>query len=329
MISMKKYSWILVCLLSLSVTAQEKLEILGKTPNQYVLHTVFAGETLQSISIAFGQSVARLAFFNKRSATAILGIGVKLKIPVTEYNLLKIKGTSNNAPVYHIVKKGDNLYRISKEYKIPLSRLKEWNRLTSDLVKNGQAIIVGYMVNARNTSTKNVEPEANLEKDIIAKEPNVSQQEPANTLPALKTREAKKTETSLLNPVKIRDPEPKVDVSVNHTYQPKDNDEGYFALGYSTHDKGKKMQYRSGDASTFKTISGWTDHKYYVLVNDIAAESIIRVTGPNNKSICAKVLGPLQETKGGDGLLLRISNSAASVLGITDQKFTVTITYFE
>lgn len=329
MISMKKYSFILFCLITLTATAQEKLVIMGKVPNQYVLHTVLAGETLQSISNVYGQSVARLTSFNGRPATAILGIGVKLKIPVTEYNLLKVKGTENNAPVFHIVKKGDNLYRISKEYKVPLSRLKEWNKLHTELVKNGQSIIVGYMVNARNLAAKKNEPEVNSDKDIIAIERNVSQPAPTHTQTAPKSQEEKKPELLVPNPVIVKEPEQKVDVSVNHTYQPKDNDEGFFALGYATHDKDKKMQFRSGDGATFKTISGWTDHKYYVLINDIAAETIVRVTGPNNKSICAKVLGPLQETKGGEGLLLRISNSAASVLGITDQKFTLTVTYFE
>jgi hypothetical protein len=94
----------------------------------------------------------------------------------------------------------------------------------------------------------------------------------------------------------------------------------------------QSKQFHSGDAATFKTISGWTDRKYYVLINDVAPETIVRITAPNNKSICAKVLGPLQETKGANGLLLRMSNSAAStlgMLGITDPKFTVTVTFFE
>jgi hypothetical protein len=65
------------------------------------------------------------------------------------------------------------------------------------------------------------------------------------------------------------------------------------------------------------------------LINDIAPETIVRITAPNNKSVCAKVLGPLQETKGGSGLLLRMSNSAASALGIIDTRFTVTVTHFE
>jgi len=130
-------------------------------------------------------------------------------------------------------------------------------------------------------------------------------------------------------PVVIKETANPVKKEESPDYIPKEGDEGYFASAYSGHDKELAKQFHSGDAATFKTISGWTDRKYYVLINDVPPETIVRITGPNNKSICAKVLGPLQETKGGEGLLLRMSNSAASTLGITDAKFTVTVTYFE
>jgi hypothetical protein len=112
-------------------------------------------------------------------------------------------------------------------------------------------------------------------------------------------------------------------------YAPKEGDEGFFATLYAQQVNDQNKQFHSGDAATFKTISGWSDRKYYVLMNDVAPETIVRITAPNNRSICAKVLGPLQETKGGSGLMLRMSNSAASVLGITDPRFTVTVTYYE
>jgi hypothetical protein len=64
-------------------------------------------------------------------------------------------------------------------------------------------------------------------------------------------------------------------------------------------------------------------------MNDVAPKTIVRITGANKKTVCAMVLGPLQETKGASGLLLRVSNSAASALGLTEQVFPVTITYYE
>ena len=64
-------------------------------------------------------------------------------------------------------------------------------------------------------------------------------------------------------------------------------------------------------------------------MNDVAPKTVVRITAPGNKSICAMVLGPLQETKGANGLLLRLSNSAASHLQKVDPKFTVQVNYYK
>ncbi len=98
-------------------------------------------------------------------------------------------------------------------------------------------------------------------------------------------------------------------------------DEGYFAAQFQ---KGKNEL--SGDASTFKTASGWLDKKYYILINSIDAGTIVRISS-NRKTVYAKVLGPLPDVKEDYGLLLRMSNAAASVLSAPDTKFTVTINY--
>jgi hypothetical protein len=66
-----------------------------------------------------------------------------------------------------------------------------------------------------------------------------------------------------------------------------------------------------------------------VLINEIVPGTIVRITSTNKKSICAKVLGPLPETKGAAGLVIRMSNAAAAALGVEDQRFIVSITYVE
>ncbi len=99
------------------------------------------------------------------------------------------------------------------------------------------------------------------------------------------------------------------------------NNDGYFAQLYQ---KGKNEL--TGDAGTFKTASGWLDKKYYILINNIDAGTIVRVS-VNNKSVFAKVLGPLPDVKEDNGLLLRICNAAATELGVGDSKFAVTVNY--
>jgi hypothetical protein len=113
------------------------------------------------------------------------------------------------------------------------------------------------------------------------------------------------------------------------SYRPRSNDEGYFAHTYYMRIKDRAYQAITGDASIFKTISGWNDRKFYVLINEIIPGTIVRITTANKKSVCAKVLGPLPETQGAAGLVIRMNNAAASALGVDDQRFVVTITYVE
>lgn len=351
---MKNQLLVMFCCLSLFTSAQEKLVIVGKSPNQYVVHTVKKGESFQTISNQFGQSVAKLSSFNKMSTASILKVGDRIKIPVTEYNRLTVKGKEKNAPLYHVTQKGENLYRISQANKVPVASLKQWNTLKSDNLKTGQLIIIGFMVNAKsqteNQKTEKLtasvsEPPLSDEKtNVESKQPDLSKKDinashsvviPTNSNPSVIPPSpvkipASKQQTPMVKSMVVTETvSPATKVEVSNEYFPKEGDEGFFAKAYEDHGKQLEKQFHSGDASIFKTISGWTDHKYYILMNDVAAETIVRITGPNNKSICAKVLGPLQETKGGSGLLLRMSNSAAAAMGLMDPKFTVTVTYFE
>ena len=149
--NMKIYSFLLACLLGLVAGAQQTLEVKGKFPNIYVLYVSTGTETLQTVSNQFGFSVAKLSAFNavNINPAAVLPRGTAIKIPLGVNNLLQ-QPSENSAPVVHVIKKGDNLYRLSNLYnKVPLTRLREWNKLKNDVVKNGQEVIIGYMVNAK------------------------------------------------------------------------------------------------------------------------------------------------------------------------------------
>lgn len=347
---MKKLSWLLACFFTLTLSAQEKFVVMGKSPDLYVVHTADGKENLQAISILFGQSVAKLSAYNNITAATPLTKGTAVKIPISKDNIIQQK-TESGAPVYHLIGKGDNLYRLSQIYnKVPISSIKEWNSMKNDVVKDGQLLIVGYMVNAPTIAavkTPEIKPEPKREipavnnppvQNIVPDKKNTDKTAPA-TKPTViaapviipdpvKTKSEDKPVINETKPVAktaapVNKPAEKTD------YTPVEGDEGYFASAYAQHPKESTQQFHSGDAAVFKTISGWTDRKYYVLMNDVEPRTIVRITGPGNKNICAMVLGPLQETKGASGLLLRISNSAASALGITDAKFTLTVTYFE
>ena len=63
-------------------------------------------------------------------------------------------------------------------------------------------------------------------------------------------------------------------------------------------------------------------------MNDVPAGTIIKVFfSSTNKSIYAKVLGPLPEMKESVGLALRLSDASASELDIALPKFFVEVSY--
>jgi LysM repeat protein len=320
--AMKKgFIFIGMLLLCFCVIAQQKLVLKGKSNAMYIEHKVGEKESLSSIGRIYGLTASQLSRFNGRSPSSVLSKGSTLKIPLSIDDISQKTGT----PVYHTVVKGDNFFKISQRYnKVPVSRLKIWNKLGAAGVKNGQELVVGYIkTNSDQPSLVSTQKETVTER--VVKTPVVTDM-------ATKSQVSEQSKTVLIKekeaqPVFHKDLDEKNNTSsVNNASL---SDEGFFASLYDRDDLTLVQQYRSGDAATFKTISGWTDRKYYVLINDIKPGTIVRITASNNKSICARVLSQLPVTKGDEGLLLRMNNAAASALGIKDEKFTVTLTFFE
>jgi hypothetical protein len=47
-------------------------------------------------------------------------------------------------PVYHVVKRGENLYRIGLKYRVSADHLRDWNNLRSNEISVGQKLVVGH-----------------------------------------------------------------------------------------------------------------------------------------------------------------------------------------
>ena len=82
-------------------------------------------------------------------------------------------------------------------------------------------------------------------------------------------------------------------------------------------------------ASVFKTQSGFSDQKYYVITNLAPADSYVYLyADAQSRGVYAKVIGPLHDIRLNQGLDLRSSNAAALALGITAlENFSLTL-YF-
>ena len=103
------------------------------------------------------------------------------------------------------------------------------------------------------------------------------------------------------------------------------NKEGYYASMFSSQSKSTTIQTLEGTASVFKSLSGWDDCKFYILTNQMPIGTIVRITTPELKSICAKVINSLPDV--GGAVQYRLSDAAATILGITNKIFKVSVTY--
>ncbi len=98
--------------------------------NQENIYIVKSGDSLYKIAKNYNTSVDELKRINNLTSN-LLSIGQKLIIP-----------TSNNQDNIYIVKSGDSLYKIAKNYNTSVDELKRINNLTSNLLSIGQKLII-------------------------------------------------------------------------------------------------------------------------------------------------------------------------------------------
>ncbi|MCS7135447.1 MAG: LysM peptidoglycan-binding domain-containing protein, partial [Candidatus Aenigmarchaeota archaeon] len=105
-------------------------------------YTVKKGDNIWRISKKFNVSVEEIKKANNLKNTK-LQVGMKLEIPQKRDENTKVsKHSKPSEPQYHIVKKGENLFRIAKKYNISVEELKALNGLNSNKISNGQKLIV-------------------------------------------------------------------------------------------------------------------------------------------------------------------------------------------
>ncbi len=340
---------IFVLLLSVSTAfAQAKLQVEGTSPNLYLVHTVAAGENWYSIGRIYNQSPKEIAPFNQRSLDKPLAIGQKLKIPLTNANFSQDGERAADevfVPVFHTVQEKEWMYRISTNYnKVAPAQIEKWNNVKNDQLKPGMQLVIGFLKVKQSQSS--LAKMGTSKIPVAAGAPAVAQTDnkPAEprketTVPAakegqVKTSDIAKTDipktdnTKAETDNKVQKPEVRED-SKPSDVQPVSNTSPAMHKGGAF----KRLYVETGMAATgnagiFRSTSGWNDGKYYALMNNVPVGTIVKVSfSSTNKIIYAKVLGQLPEMKESQGLTIRISDAAASELGVSMNKFYVEVKY--
>jgi hypothetical protein len=354
---MKSFGWFILCFFTLSATAQDRLVVSGTGTNLYVTKLATGPQSLISISDQYNVPLSKLAKYNGLNINFELRKGDELKIPLIRDNFYQRNINGKFQPVYHIFKAGETLARLAIKFNnINIDSLKHWNNLPDEIVVDSKPLTIGFIINkkaqfataAYQAIAYDTIPNPNVldaakfgAKELRGelKPKPVPVPLPPAVLPvAISNNSSQKeannkneptTNIGFINKKPTLVAPTLVQTEGDFSYRPRSNDEGFFAHTYYTRIKDRAYQAITGDASIFKTISGWNDRKFYVLINEIIPGTIVRITSTNKKSICAKVLGPLPETKGAAGLVIRMNDAAAAALGVDDQRFIVSITYVE
>lgn len=326
--------------------AQDKLMIVGVSPEIYLTHTVQPKETWYSLGRMYNLSPKEIAAFNHTSMSNTLKIEQEIKIPLQDANFSQDGRKAADevlVPVYHTLQEKEWMYRLSVNYnKVPIENLEKWNQISNDQLRPGMDLIVGYLkvkpalsalaksskvsnppiaVNKPATSVKQTPASEVAETNRPASGNTPASSSAGSNAPVVQPKEVVvqgKADSPAVE--KTRPAESNVSVANNPTVDFKG---GYFRRQYS-----KKGQDLSGNAGIFRSTSGWNDGKYYALMNDVPVGTIVKISfSSTNKSIYAKVLGALPEMKESVGLIIRLSDAAAAELGATLGKFYVDISY--
>jgi LysM domain len=320
---MKKFLFSLIALLSFTIAfAQKDLMIKSSDKGLYLEHKVVAKESFYSIGRKYNLHPKALASFNTLDMTKGLFIDQKMRIPLTDTNFTQ-QGNSGT-PVYYKAYDKEGLSAISNKFNnVSLTNLRTWNNLSGNEAKEDTKLIIGFLKSKEMPSitiTNKPKPEEPVvkteEKPVVKTEekpvvvtpkveekPIVKTEEPAKTTPPVVTKPEEKTITS---------------------------DNGYFKTHFDQQVKTNPVsKNETVTAGIFKTVSGWQDAKYYLLIDKVSPGTIVKVINPtNNKAVYAKVLGEMSGIRQNEGLNIRISNAAASVLEIAEQdKFIVKVNY--
>ncbi len=289
----------------------------------YLDHKVAPKENFYSVARLYNAPPKEIAAYNKLDMSKGLSLGQTLRIPLLPINFSQT--VNEGTPVYYKVGENEGLVKVSNaNNKVLIASLRKWNNLNSDKISAGNKLIVGFLISNEMPVVKIAEKEK-TPSVVVGKTETINP-------PAIKiTEEIKKEDKVVEKPTSAEQKTVIVEQKPVVTEQkPTHTEQGYFKSSFDQQIKTHPLtKQETVTAGIFKTSSGVQDAKYYVLVDGVQSGTIIKIANPSNdKVVYAKVLGEMSGIRQNTGYNIRISNSAASALQITEQeKFVVKVNY--
>lgn len=293
----------------------------------YIEHKVAAKENFYSLGRAYSIHPKHLAAFNALDMSKGLSVGQAINIPLTDSNFNR--NESGGTPLYYKSALKQTVGTISAISKTPADNIRKWNSLTNDIAPNS-SVIIGYLI----TSGEVPAAVASVSETPGPAETKTVAESKKETIPVAKPKqdEPKGVVAVRKDPVKE---ESKIVIKeetfkINPEPPAITTGDGYFKANFTQQVKAFPLtKDETVTSGIFKTTNGLKDGKYYALLDGVEPGTIIKVINPaNSKAVYAKVLGQMSGIRQNEGLNLRISNTAASMLEINEtDKFIVKVNY--
>jgi len=296
----------------------------------YLDHKIGVKENFYSIGRMYNISPRIFAPYNGHELTSGLSIGQVIRLPLNETNFWQTgsrKGNETVVPVYHAIQPKETVQTISKVYGTDKASLFSWNNLQNEKLITGQNLIIGFLKVDKTLSPLALQGMGPRTEPPAPKPVAPETEKKAETTPIKKNEEKKEnqpekeTEKASINP-------PLKEKKFNETVIP------YSGVGLFKEEfnqqvgNNRNTQTITEKGGSFKSTSGWSDGKFYILIDSIEKGRIVRLRNTaNNKLIYAKVLAGISETKPGAAERFLISNSAASQLSVTGNNYELEISW--
>lgn len=122
----------------------------GELNEKFFDHQMERKQTLFSLARFYGLSVEELYYYNPGLKEKSVLVGQSIRIPIPNRAIKRYKDKSfiatKHVQVYYVVKKGDTMFRICRQYfRMPMEEIMERNKLVSTDLKEGQKIQIGWV----------------------------------------------------------------------------------------------------------------------------------------------------------------------------------------
>lgn len=286
-----------------TVMAQDTLWVKQKEGKPYLLHKVKNGETFFLISKRYTVPPAILADINNVNYQDGLSTGSKFRIPIDNYNFIRIESVVKSKPIYFRAGEEDDLRSISRMFNVSQSAIQRWNNLMTPDIETDMILQVGWIA-YDNTQVPFAENTSSVVSD------------PAKATNLPKTGIVKKvSDTPVDQNTKITDTASATEPSA-------------FEELYYQQTAGASVTEESGAAVFYPLKTKAGPGVYYAFHNTAIRGSILKIMNPaNGKIIYAKVIGTLPKLKEYHNAIVGLSSNAIRAMGAIDQRMFCKLKY--